>query len=279
MSALPSYDAGGQLPGDGLDYERFMSFMQQAAGLDLRQYKRRQMERRIRSFAERLGCTDLDSYAARVRGDADELDALLDRITINVSQLFRNPEQWERIAGSVIPELARSGSITAWSAGCSFGAEAYSLAATVREVAPQTRLSIHASDIDRRILAAAGRGEFTDDDARSADPAVLERQFDRTADGWRAGRPLLDAVSFAREDLLRDAPPEGSFDLVLCRNVVIYFTPEARSQVHAMLARSLRPGGILVIGSTERIAEPLEQLDLEPAWPFMFRRRTEGSVR
>ncbi len=278
MSALPSHDGGVPLPGRDHDYERFSTFLRSAAGIDLQQYKRRQMERRIRSFAQRLGFDELDSYQERVRGDADELDALLDRITINVSQLFRNPEQWDRLAQSVIPELAAGGRIRAWSAGCSFGAEAYSLAATVREVAPAAQLSVHASDIDRRILAAAGRGEFTDEDARTADGGVLERQFDRTPTGWRAGRPLLDAVDFAREDLLVDAPRPGSFDLILCRNVVIYFTPEARSAVHEMLARSLRPGGYLVIGSTERIAQPLGDLDLEPAWPFMFRRRAEGTA-
>lgn len=276
MSALPSH-GGVSLPEH--DYERFADFLRRAAGIDLHQYKRRQMERRIRSFAQRHGCTELDTYQDVVRGSGDELDALLDRITINVSQLFRNPEQWDRLRSDVIPELAARGRIDAWSAGCSFGAEAYSLAATVREVAPGTRLRVHASDIDRRILAAAGRGEFTEEDARTADPGMLGRHFDRLpGGGWRAGRPLLDAVRFAREDLLAIAPPAGSFDLVLCRNVVIYFTPEARSAVHEMLARSLRPGGILVIGSTERIAQPLEELGLETAHPFMFRKLDTGGT-
>ncbi len=277
MSALPSHGSGAPLP--QLDYERFAELLRTLAGIDLHQYKRRQMERRIRSFAQRLGYDTLDAYQERVRADADELDALLDRITINVSQLFRNPEQWQRLAGDVIPELAAGGRIRAWSAGCSFGAEAYSLAAMVREVAPNVSLSIHASDIDRRILAAAGRGEFTDDDARTANPAVLQRQFERIDGGWKASQPLLDAVSFAREDLLVQQPRSNSYDLVLCRNVVIYFTPEARSAVHAMLARSLRPGGFLVIGSTERIAQPLAELGLEQVYPFMFRRVDGEEVR
>jgi chemotaxis protein methyltransferase CheR len=273
VGALPA--AGGGAPLPQLDYERFGDFLRAQVGIDLRQYKRRQMERRIRSFALRRGITSLDDYQALVRGDRDELDALLDRITINVSQLFRNPEQWDRLAADIVPDLARTGNgrIRAWSAGCSFGAEAYSLAATVRATAPDVNLSIHASDIDRRILAAAGRGEFTDEDARSAPPAMLDAHFDRTAEGWRARQSLLGAVRFAHEDLLTVSPLPGSFDLVLCRNVVIYFTPEARSSVHEMLARSVRPGGYLVIGSTERISQPLDELDLEPAFPFVFRRR------
>lgn len=272
MSALPSYDAHPLPSGD---YEQFVTFLRTHVGLDLDQYKRRQMERRIRAFAQRRGIDDLVAYAAIVKGDEDETNALLDRITINVSQLFRNPEQWTRLAEDIVPELARTGGgkIRAWSAGCSFGAEAFSLAATVRATAPDARLDIRASDIDRRILAAAGRGEFTADDARTAPPQMLERYFERNAaGGWTAGRDLLRAVSFHREDLLAAAPPAGSYDLVLCRNVVIYFTPEAREDCHARLAASLRPGGYLVIGSTERVAQPLDELGLELAWPFVYRK-------
>lgn len=272
MSALPSH-ASGPLGSD--DYEPFVAFLRRHVGLDLDQYKRRQMERRIRAFAQRRDITDLRAYAEVLRSDPDETNGLLDRITINVSQLFRNPEQWVRLERDIVPDLAATGGgrIRAWSAGCSFGAEAFSLAATVRHAVADTRLEIRASDIDRRILAAAGRGEFSADDARTAPAELLERYFERRADGgWTAGRELLRAVEFHREDLLATTPRPGSFDLVLCRNVVIYFTPEAREDVHARLARSLRPGGYLVIGSTERVAQPLDELGLELAWPFVYRK-------
>lgn len=272
MSAAPLHRGGAPLP--ELDYERFVDFLRGQLGIDLHQYKRRQMERRIRSFAARRGISTLDVYADVVRQDPDERNALLDRITINVSQLFRNPEQWERMANDIVPDLVRTGAgrVRAWSAGCSFGAEAYSLAATVRDVAPSTRLDIRASDIDPRILAAAGRGAFSDEDARSAPPQLLDAHFERTATGWQARPELLRAVRFAREDLLAARPAPASFDLVLCRNVVIYFTPEARADVHAMLAGALRPGGYLVIGSTERVAQTPAELGLELAWPFVYRK-------
>lgn len=267
-------DSGG-IPLPGGDYERFADYLSGAAGIELHQYKRRQMERRIRSFAERRGIMTLDEYIPVLRRDGDELDALLDRITINVSQLFRNPEQWERLAADVVPELAGApgARIRAWSAGCSFGAEAYSLAATVKTIAPNVRLDIRASDIDRRILDAAGRGEFNELDARTAPAQMLQSHFEQLPNGgWQASAALRSAVHFHREDLLRHEPAPGSFDLVLCRNVVIYFTPEARAAVHERLARSLRSGGILVIGSTERITQPLAELGLAPAYPFMFRK-------
>jgi len=273
VSALPAYGSAG-VPLPPLDYERFVEFLRELVGLDLDQYKRPQMERRIRSFAQRRGTESLDAYQAIVRADPDELNGLLDRITINVSQLFRNPEQWERIARTLVPDLMMSGNgrIRAWSAGCSFGAEAYSLAATVLDVAPNARLEIRASHIHRRILAVAGRGEFTIDDARSAPMDILGRHFEQRPDGWAAKPPLLSAVRFSHEDLLATQPAANSFDLVLCRNVVIYFTPEARAEVHAMLTRTLRPGGYLVIGSTERVAQNLDELGLELAHPFVYRK-------
>jgi chemotaxis protein methyltransferase CheR len=278
VSALASADAGYPLPDQ--DYERFAAFLHERVGIDLFQYKRRQMERRIRSRALRTGCGDLDTYQLVVDRSGSERDALLAHITINVSQLFRNPEQWERIARSVIPDLAGRGAIRAWSAGCSFGAEAYSLAATVADVAPQVQLEVDATDIDRRILEAGGRGEFTAEDARAADPGMLERRFEPLPDGgWRAGRPLMDAVTFAQQDLLATTSRPGRYDLILCRNVVIYLTPEARSLVHELLASSLRPGGYLVIGSTERIALPLPGLGLEQVHPFIFRRCDAAGAR
>ncbi|MBC7459761.1 MAG: protein-glutamate O-methyltransferase CheR [Thermoleophilia bacterium] len=277
MSALPSHGEGVPLPASpaDADYAGFVVFLRHQVGIDLDQYKRRQMERRIRAFADRRGMPSLAAYAAILRVEPDELNALLDRITINVSQLFRNPEQWVRLGEQVIPDLAATGNgrIRAWSAGCSFGAEAYSLAAMIKDAAPTVRIDIRASDIDRRILAAAGRGEFTSDDARTAPPELLESHFEPLpGNGWRAGRPLLSVVHFHHEDLLATRPAADSFDLVLCRNVVIYFTPEAREDVHARLAASLRIGGYLVIGSTERIAQSLDDLGLEIAAPFVYRK-------
>lgn len=281
MSALPSHGAGAPLPSGtaaaDADYAGFVVHLRRQVGIDLDQYKRRQMERRIRAFADRRGVATLAEYAEVLRAEPDELNALLDRITINVSQLFRNPEQWVRLGEQLVPDLVTTGNgrIRAWSAGCSFGAEAYSLAATVKEVAPTARIDIRASDIDQRILAAAGRGGFTSDDARTAPPELLERHFEALpGNGWRANRSLLASVHFHHEDLLATRPAPGSFDLVLCRNVVIYFTPEAREDVHARLAASLRPGGYFVIGSTERIAQPLDELGLEIAYPFVYRKVT-----
>src|SRR5205823_5914976 len=100
------------------------------------------MERRVRSFASRRGLPSLDAYLETLRRDPVALDDFLDRLTINVSQLWRNPEQWELLGGTLLPELAGSGRIRAWSAGCSYGAEAFTLAAVCRSAVPGTPLEI-----------------------------------------------------------------------------------------------------------------------------------------
>jgi chemotaxis protein methyltransferase CheR len=251
------------------DFIQFCTGFRRLTGIDLTQYKRRQMERRVRTFADRRA-PDLISYLQVLLGSRDELNEFLDRVTINVSQLWRNPEQWEALA-KIVAELAETGTVRAWSAGCSYGAEAYTLAAIGREVAPSARLEIVGTDIDKRMVARAREGLFTIDDARSAPPAQLKKWFDREPDGWRAKPELRLLTRFDTGDLLNDRVQAARFDLVLCRNVVIYFTEPVRDALHHRLVESLRPGGYLLVGSSERVAEP-RTLGLQCPAPFIYRK-------
>jgi chemotaxis protein methyltransferase CheR len=230
------------------------------------------MERRIRSFADRRGIDGLGEYLGALAGDRDALEQFLDRMTINVSQLWRNPEQWDRLGGTILPELACTGTIRAWSAGSSYGAEAYTLAAICRGGVPGCKVEIRGTDIDARMVARAREGRFSADDARTAPQAELERAFDRDGDGWRARPELRLMVKFATGDLLRDPVSPGSFDLILCRNVVIYFTEPVRDALHQRLASALRPGGYLMVGSSERVSTP-QAFGLATAHPFIYRKR------
>jgi chemotaxis protein methyltransferase CheR len=253
------------------DYVVFCQGVRRLTEIDLLQYKRGQMERRIRSFAQRRNAQTLDEYLRLLQGSREELEAFLDRVTINVSQLWRNPEQWTLLAREVFPRLAERTAIRAWSAGSSYGAEAFTLAAIAREAAPSARLQIDGTDIDRRMVERARKGWFSTDDARTAPPVLLERWFDREGDGWRAKSELLRLVRFEQGDLLRDGFPREAYDLILCRNTVIYFTEEIRDRLHGRLADALRPGGFLMVGSTERVSAPAA-VGLEPAYPFIYRK-------
>ena len=262
MSALP------------LIHDDYVAFCQGVRGLcdiDLLQYKRGQMERRVRSFAERRGHADLGPYLRLLAGDAAARDEFLDRVTINVSNLWRNPEQWERLRHDVVPALAAGGTLRAWSAGCSYGAEAYTLAAICAEAAPGAAVEIHGTDIDARMIARARDGRFSEADVRSAPSEQLERWFRPVAGGWEAVPELRMRVRFTAGDLLAGRIPAAAYDLVLCRNVVIYFTQEVRDRLHARLAGSLRRGGYLMIGSSERVADPAGA-GLDAAAPFIYRR-------
>ncbi len=256
------------------DYEAFCEGFRRLCGIDLGQYKRGQMERRIRTFTERRGTSDLVEYLKLLKQD-DELNAFLDRVTINVSQLWRNPEQWTRLQRDIIPELTKDQrTFTSWSAGASYGAEAYTLAAIAHEATqPGTRIVVDGTDIDKRVVARAKRGHFTNEDARDAPKPLLTKWFDKDEHGWQAKQELIRVTNFQQGDLLRTTARPGKYDLVLCRNTVIYFTDDVRDALHARLAESVRPGGYFMVGSTERVAQPAA-LGLEPAYPFTYRKTT-----
>jgi chemotaxis protein methyltransferase CheR len=253
------------------DYLGFCEGLRQICGIDLTQYKRPQMERRLRSFFERHGVKKLTDTLPGLRASKQELEALLDRMTINVSQLWRNPEQWVQLEREVLSDLASRGQLKMWSAGSSYGAEAYTLAAVCSAAIPRVRVSILGTDIDRRMVERAKAGIFNEADARSAPPEAMKRFFEPVADGWQARQELRSMTRFEVGDLLRIRPAAAHFDLILCRNTVIYFAEPIRDQLHARLAAALRPGGYLMVGATERVSDP-KSMSLVPVHPFMFRK-------
>ena len=216
----------------GDDYLSFCEGLRQLSGVDLTQYKRPQMERRLRSFLERRGFRKLTDSLPQLRQDKAELDALLDRMTINVSQLWRNPEHWKLLETNVLPELGEKGRVTAWSAGSSYGAEAYTLGAICRRTIPRANSHILGTDIDKRMVERARAGIFSADDARSAPKAEMERWFERVPEGWQAKQELRSMMRFEIGDLLRIRPQKGA---------------------------------------TERVADP-KSLELRSAHPFIFRK-------
>ena len=253
------------------DYVAFCRGVRDLCDIDLLDYKRGQMERRVRSFADRCGHAGLTHYLEALEEDPSALDEFIDRVTINISTLWRNPEQWDLLQRTIVPELAADGTLRAWSAGCSYGAEAYTLAAVCRLAAPRATTAILGTDIDRRAIDRAQRGEFTAEDVRYAPPVALRHFFAPAGEHWRPSAELRALVSFEVGDLLRLRPPTGAYDLVLCRNTVIYFTTHVRDALHARLATALRSGGVLVVGATERISTP-DRVGLELVAPLTYRK-------
>ena len=255
------------------DFVALCELVRTLCGVDLGQYKRNQMERRVRTWTERRGTPDLAEYGKRLRKDAAELDAFLDRVTINVSHLWRHEDQFETLRTKILPELTKERRrLKIWSAGSSYGAEAYTIAAVCRETIPTVQVEINGTDLDKRMVARARQGIFTAEDARTSPKAMMERHFEPQPDGgWVAKPELKRMVRFDNGDLLRMPVPKDRYDVVFCRNTVIYFTEEVRDALHARLVNSLAPGGYLVVGTSERVADP-RGMGLTSPFHFIYRK-------
>lgn len=254
------------------NYEWFGEQVRRLLGIDLRCYKSQQMERRLQTIMHRFGVRDYAAFVQLLRRDATALAELKDFITINVSEFFRNQEKFDELRNQVLPELLRERrALKVWSAGCSRGMEIYSLAILLSEVAPAGRHRLLATDLDEAVLAEAKAGIYGDRDVANVSPQRLERHFRRLPDGrWEIAPRLKSNISFQCHNLLTD-PFGDDFDLIACRNVVIYFTEPVKASLYQRFFSALRPGGVLFVGGTESILNARE-VGLEPFMPFFYRR-------
>ncbi len=239
-------------------------------GLDLSSYRRNQVERRLRGLMERAKAKSLSQFYRILKQDPQALEDFLDRFAINVSELFRNPERFEDLRRKVLPELFNGRPLRVWSAGCSFGAEPYTLAVILEDLERPVSYRILATDIDTAALARARNPVFSDHDMRSVPPRLRNKYFIKTDGGWAPSDVLRHRISFRHHNLLAD-PFEGNIDLILCRNVVIYFDDDAKDKLYRRFFDSLRPGGVLFIGATERIPNA-DEIGFEPFLPFFYRK-------
>ncbi|MGD8376232.1 MAG: protein-glutamate O-methyltransferase CheR [Acidobacteriota bacterium] len=246
---------------------RIAASVRRQRGLDLVRYKAGFLRRRIGVRQRALGLPSLADYADALRRDPAELDRLLRSLTINVSEFFRNPTLFRLLQRRVLPSLLEEAAgqarpLTAWSAGCAGGEELYSLAIVLAEMGtPPAAASLLGTDIDREAVAAAREGTFEDGRMRELPAALRARYFEpgprpRTR---RIRTQGLPAVRFRSHDLLA-APLRRGLDLILCRNVLIYFELELQDAILDRIAGALRPGGVLVLGRVERLAGGLRHL-------------------
>ena len=254
---------------DAAGYERLTRDVRPLLGIDLAQYRPQQVWRRVIGFAAQHGCASPEELVVKARTDPGLKAAFMNMLTINVSEFFRNPDVWERFASIVAAPLVKNQStIRVWSAGCSSGYEPYVLGMLFREASPTVRAQILATDLDENIIAVARAARYPTGQMAGVSPARRARFFVPTSDGYEVKPEIRSMVRFARHDLLRD-PMGSSFDVIACRNVVIYFTDEAKSKLYTGFARALRPGGTLLIGATESIAGARD-FGLEPISPGLY---------
>jgi chemotaxis protein methyltransferase CheR len=227
-------------------------------GLDLSVYKEAQMQRRLLSYMKRHGLEDYPALIAYIRDHRNGMH-LVDYLDINVSEFLRNPELFAFLEKRIWPILKQDGPVRkVWSAGCSNGAEPYSLAMVALEAKPARKVSIIGTDIDTAALEQARQGRYLPGDIKNVPEDRRKRYFD-TAVGTggeievRVRQPLKNLVSYQRHDLLGN-PVGFGFSLICCRNVAIYFTEEAKAIMLKRFASALLPGGVLFTGATESYA-------------------------
>jgi chemotaxis protein methyltransferase CheR len=222
--------------------------------IDLENYKAEQMMRRLDSWLVRSHTPTWNDYFDVLSVDVNELERFRNYLTINVTEFFRDPKRWDVVRDEILPYLRNpSKELKLWSAGCSIGAEPYTLAILMADAYPQQQYSLLATDLDRgALLKARSRGPYTLEDIRNLDALQRQRYLSSTAP-YFVNANLQKHIRFEEQDLL-SARLETNFDLIVCRNVVIYFTAEAKQTLYARFSAALRPGGVLFLGGTEIIS-------------------------
>jgi chemotaxis protein methyltransferase CheR len=243
------------------DYAHFVARVRVLTGIDLSSYKAPQMQRRLLALATRQGAPTLRAFAQAMERDTKALEAFQNFFTINVSEFFRDPARWTALAEQVLPKLMQSPrrALRIWSAGCSIGAEPYTLAVLLDELYPGVAHTIFATDIDETTLRrAAGGAGYGETDLRNVAPSWRAKHFRQANDGsWSVTPALKSKITFRQHDMLREPAGQG-FDLVVCRNVVIYFTDAAKQQLYGRFHDALRSGGVLFVGGTEVVSNARE---------------------
>lgn len=257
------------------DYRRLRDVVYELSAIDLMHYRTQQMERRLTSYLERSGKETWGAYSLSLYQHPAELHNFLEFLTINVSSFYRDADKWDQLSQMILPQLLQQSSpygLQAWSIGCSMGAEPYSLAMLLNEAAAERRHKIFAGDIDLSVLerARAG-GPYSHTELREIPQEWIDKYLIPLGKHqFRVAPAIRHGVTFERFDLLQETTGR-LYDLVICRNLVIYFTPASKERVFHGLAQALKVGGVLFIGSTETIAN-YRRFGFEYIAPSFYRR-------
>ena len=235
-------------------YEQFKKDVLQLTNIDLNFYKEKQMRRRINTLITKNNIKTYDEYVALIKKDKEKFEQFINFLTINVSEFYRNPEQWKILEGEVFPKLIEKFGkrLTIWSAACSTGDEPYSLAMAFSRHVPLTNIKILATDIDKQVIQHAQNGLYNEKSVAGVPEDLKKKYFKKIGNSYQIVDDIKKCVTFKEHNLLKDVYPKD-FDLILCRNVVIYFTDEAKNMIYRNFYQSLKSHGVLFIGSTEQI--------------------------
>lgn len=249
-----------------MEYDRDFKFLldkiMRNRNIDFSQYRPQILKRRILYRLHLAGCADYWDYILLLNRDPQEYDRLIDSLTIKVSEFFRNPTVFQVLGDEIIPEIVSQKQmreakvIRAWSCGAAFGQEAYSMAILFCEALGNQLggfdVSILATDVDNNALAEAQWGSYDKKALRKMRAHLLFKYFTRLQDRYVVNDRARSLVTFRQHDIVSGRPQSG-MDLVLCRNLLIYFQKELQEKALRNIHTALKPDGFLVLGNTESL--------------------------
>lgn len=247
---------------EDIGFELLKRTVTESTGFNCEQYKEAHFKRRINVRVRATGSKNYGEYLRLLKRDSTEREHLIKALTINVSEFFRNPETFEVIEKEVIPLLIKSRSdsliksIRIWSAGCATGEEVYSLAILIHKILGKDlnkyRISITGTDIDTLSLDKARKGLYLENVLKNIDSSTKENYFVKQGERYQISDQLRGMVRFKRHDLISESCTDR-FDLIICRNVLIYFKKEIQEQLQLNFYQALNKGGFFVIGKAETL--------------------------
>ncbi len=245
------------------EFDRLRAVVRQHTGIALSEAKRELVYGRLARRLRKLKLTSFADYCTLVEGQTGELQELINAITTNLTSFFREDYHFAHLASEVLPELERqradSQRIRIWSAGCSSGEEPYSLAVVLNETLAHLShwdIKLLATDIDSQMISAAEEGVYGTDRLKGLAPDRLARWFPQAtdkADCRAASAELKRLITFKRLNLMDSWPMKGPFDIIFCRNVIIYFDKDTQHELLDRMADLQRPGSWLFVGHSENL--------------------------
>jgi chemotaxis protein methyltransferase CheR len=268
---------------DDLMFARLARRISERSGLSLGSYKDKCLRRRIAVRMRACGVHSYEEYLGLLERTPAELERLVDVLTINVTKFFRNPEVWKRLGESVVPALLqqRPGRIRVWSAGCASGEEPYTLAMVFADAARRLghdewfeRVTIDATDIDRVSLERTREARYAPASFSEAPPEMVATWCVREGDGgFRVADRVRQRLVVQRHDLMVEPAPEPPYELIVCRNVIIYFDRASQERLMQLFHDALAPRGFLLLGKVETIFGPARsRLEIVDARERLYQR-------
>lgn len=251
-------------------YEEFKKDIFGLTKIDLNAYKEKQMKRRIDTLITKNNINNYKEYVTLIKKDNEKFEQFVNFLTINVSEFYRNPEQWQILDKEVFPTLVQKfgKNLKIWSAACSTGDEPYSLVMALSKHVPLNQIKIIATDIDKQVLDKARLGLYNEKSIASVPEEFKKKYFKKIGASYQIADEIKRQVEFKEHNLLKDSYPSGCH-LIVCRNVLIYFTEEAKEEIYKKFNDALTKEGVLFIGSTEQIMN-YKELNYQRKQSFFF---------